>query len=102
MVLAAFCSNLSKGGGVPGGVLDGELVVLGLGCKGGTQAKQTLLGQGPKFIPPQLVHGGVGGGVHGAEPLLGWGRCSTVGPVVGVAGGEDGVEVGRDLPQSPS
>ena len=31
------------------------------------QAKQTLLGHGPKLTPPQVVHGGVGGGVHGDE-----------------------------------
>ena len=38
------------------------------------QPKQILPGQGPKFAPPQLLHGGVGGGVHVAKPLLGGGR----------------------------
>ena len=41
-----------------------------LGCvpdrvKGGIQLKQTLAGQGPKFSLPQLLQGGVGGGVQG-------------------------------------
>ena len=67
LVLAACCSNLSRGG-VPGGVLDGELASgSGILCNVGMQPKQTLLGQGPKFMPPQLLHGGVGGGVHGDE-----------------------------------
>ena len=94
---------LSKGG-VPGGVLDGELVsVSGLFCKGGMQLKQILLGQGPKLIPPQLSQGGVGGGVHGKDPLLGWGSCCAAG--VPEAGGGDGSYSishcgGRSLPQS--
>ena len=59
-------------GGVPGGVLDGELVLSSDSiCKGGMQAKQTLLGQGPKFVLPQLSHGGVGGGDHEYEVLPG-------------------------------
>ena len=54
--------------GVPGGVFDGESVFgSSLSSKGGMQPKQTLLGQGPKLTPPQLEHGGVGGGVHGLE-----------------------------------
>ena len=57
-------------GGVPGGVLDGDGDLPRLLCgdvirSGGIHTKQTLLGLGPKFIPPQLLHGGVGGGVHG-------------------------------------
>ena len=37
------------------------------------QAKHKWVGQGPKFSPPQLSHGGVGGGVHrdGGEVLVG-------------------------------
>ena len=40
------------------------------------QLKQRLLGLGPKLTPPQLTHGGVGGGVHGNDgnvSLKGWG-----------------------------
>ena len=67
LALPARCSNLNRGG-VPGGVLDGELASGSEFIdKGGMQPKQTLLGQGPKFIPPQLLHGGEGGGVHGVE-----------------------------------
>ena len=59
-------------GGVPGGVLDGELVLSSDSiCKGGMQAKQTLLGQGPKFVLPQLSQGGVVGGDHEDELLPG-------------------------------
>ena len=62
------------GGAVPGGVLDGDSMqdsdVL---RRGGRQGKQTLLGLGPKFRPPQLMHGGVGGGVHGRDTQLGGG-----------------------------
>ena len=88
LVLADHCSILSKGG-VPGGVLDGELVLgSGLIIKGGIQAKQTLPGQGPKFAPPQLMHGGVGGGVHDDGQLLGWEGCRCA-----EAGGEDGSKV---------
>ena len=54
---------------MPGGVLDGDgdlPEVLGgdLVCSGGIQTIHTLLGLGPMFIPPQLLQGGVGGGVH--------------------------------------
>ena len=53
--------------------------------------KQTLPGQGPKFGPPQLSHGGVGGGDHGDEPLAGTeGGCGAGVSGRGVAGGEDG------------
>ena len=91
LVLADHCSILSKGG-VSGGVLDGELVLgSGLIVKGGVQAKQTLPGQGPKFAPPQLMHGGVGGGVHADGPLLGRGGCR--GALVSEVGGEDVSEV---------
>ena len=57
-------------GGVPGGVVVGELLLLcgDVLCSGGMHTKQRSLGLGPKLIPPQLVHGGVGGGVHG--PLI--------------------------------
>ena len=62
-------------GGVPGGVLEGELLTCdGLLCMWGIQIKQRSLGLGPKLIPRQLVHGGVGGGVHGDTPLLGGGE----------------------------
>ena len=51
---------------VPGDVLDGELILAcGVLCKGGIQLKHTWLGLGLKLIPPQELHGGVGGGVHG-------------------------------------
>ena len=62
----------------------------GSGCQGGMQPKQTLLGQGPKFGPPQLLHGGVGGGVH-----VGWGRCCTAAVSDACEGGdgEDGSDV---------
>ena len=38
-----------SGGGVPGGVLEGELVQGGVSCtvRGGMQPKHTLVGQGP-------------------------------------------------------
>ena len=52
------------------------------------QAKQTLPGQGPKFAPPQLMHGGVGGGVHEDGQLLGWEGCRCA-----ETGGEDGSKV---------
>ena len=59
------------GGGVPGGVLDRELLhawdELG---SGGIHTKHTLLRLGPKFIPPQFIHGGVGGGVHRDDSLI--------------------------------
>ena len=42
------------------------------------QAKQTLLGQGPKLTPPQVVHGGVGGGVHEDEIDAAWGGGAGV------------------------
>ena len=75
--LPEHCSDLSWGG-VPGGVLDGAPVTdSSLFSKGGMQLKQTLLGQGPKSTPPQLVHGRVGGGVHGAE--LGRGKYCAAG-----------------------
>ena len=59
------------GGGVPGGALDGELLHArdGLGS-GGIHTKHTLLGLGPKFIPPQFIHGAVGGGVHRDDSLI--------------------------------
>ena len=79
MVLIAHLYDLSKGG-VPGGVLDGEPVLDWCSlCKGGIHAKQTISGQGPKITPPQLVQGGVGGGVHIDEPWLGRGRCCAAG-----------------------
>ena len=31
---------------------------------------QRLLGLGPIFTPPQVMHGGVGRGVQGVEPIL--------------------------------
>ena len=78
-------SNLIVGG-VPGGVLEGEMLFCGdLHRKGEIHLKQRLFGLGPKLIPPQLVHGGVGGGVHDDESLLGGGRSR----VDGVGGGED-------------
>ena len=53
--MAACC------GGVPGGVVDGELLLICAAVgKGGIHLKQMLLGLGPKFIPPQELHGGVG------------------------------------------
>ena len=57
--------------------------------------KQTLPGQGPKFTPPQLLHGGVGGGVHVDGLLLGWGGCRTSGVSEACEGGdgEDGSDV---------
>ena len=60
-------------------------------CRGGIQLKQISLGLGPKFIPPQLPHGGVGGGVHGVaghDVLLACGGS-------GVAKGEDGCDGGN-------
>ena len=64
-VLSFFPFNLGKGGGgVPGGVLDGDPMQDSDVLRGGRQGKQTLLGLGPKLIPPQLMHGGVRGGVH--------------------------------------
>ena len=55
------------GGGVPGGVREGELLLSGGGLvlRGGIHPKHRLPGHGPKLIPPQPSHGGVGGGVHG-------------------------------------
>ena len=67
-------------GGVPGGVLDGELLEEGaLLWSGGIQTKQRLPGLGPKFTPPQLSHGGVGGGVHedGEHLPGGRGYCTS-------------------------
>ena len=85
--------SLCKGGGVPGGVLDGDgdLSELLL-CSGGIQTIHTLLGLGPKFIPPQLLQGGVGGGVHEDDgSLLDGGRSGAVkvreGVVTGGGGG---------------
>ena len=34
------------------------------------QAKQILLGLGPKFTPPHFTHASVGGGVQGNDPGL--------------------------------
>ena len=63
------------GGGVPGGVLDGEiqlvLVCSVIICRGGIHTKQELPGLGPKFTPPHFSHGGVGGRVHGEGPRQG-------------------------------
>ena len=55
------------GGGVPGGVREGELLQSGGGLiwRGRIHPKHRLPGHGPKLIPPQPMHGGVGGGVHG-------------------------------------
>ena len=57
-------------GGVQGGVHGVELL---LSCsvllfRGGINPNQKLLGLGPNLTPPQLSHGGVGGGVY--EDLL--------------------------------
>ena len=67
--MSCFSFNLGKGGGgVPGGVVDGDSMQdSDLLRRGGRQGKQTLLGLGPKLRPPQLMHGGVGGGVHGED-----------------------------------
>ena len=48
-----------------------------------------------KVYPPQLLHGGVGGGVHVDRLLLGWGGCSTAGVSEACEGGdgEDGSDV---------
>ena len=65
MFLELVVPNLCcVGGGVPGGVCEGELSGGGLISRGGMHTKQRLPGLGPKFIPPQPSHGGVGGGVH--------------------------------------
>ena len=60
---------------MPGGVVDGKSLQGGASgmFKEGMQAKHRLVGQGPKFTPPHLLHGGVGGGVHGGEVRLGGG-----------------------------
>ena len=83
-------------GGVPGGVLEGELWLLGgnLFSKGGIQPKQRLLGLGQKLTPPHSMLGWVGGGVHGYNPLPGegWYCVADVSDVV--AEGEDGCDVG--------
>ena len=42
--------------------------------RGEIHLKQRSAGLGPKLTPPQLVQGGVGGGVHVDEPLLGGAR----------------------------
>ena len=87
-VLSCFSFNLGKGGGgVPGGVVDGDSMQdSDLLRRGGRQGKQTLLGLGPKLIPPQLMHGGVGGGVHGRDTqLAGGGRGAD--RVAGIVGG---------------
>ena len=80
--------------GVPGGVLEGELLLSGCG-RGGIHRIQRLLGLGPKFIPPQAVHGGFGGGDHGDnKPLLGGGESRDA----GVVGGGKGCNVrGEEL-----
>ena len=78
-------SNLIVGG-VPGGVLEGEMLFCGdLHRKGEIHLKQRLFGLGPKLIPPQLVHmhGGVGGGVHDDESQLGRSCVDGVGGVEG-------------------
>ena len=43
---------------------------------------------GPKFIPPHLSHGGVGGGAQGYDSLLG--KTWHYGASTDVADGEDG------------
>ena len=79
--MAACC------GGVPGGVLDGKLLLICfVVCSDGIHLKQTSLGLGPKLIPPQELHGGVGGGVHGYTVLGG-----------GWSGGADSVSVCSSL-----
>ena len=80
--------------GVPGGVLEGELLLSGWGWVG-IHRIQRLLGLGPKFIPPQAVHGGFGGGDHGDnKPLLGGGESRDA----GVVGGGEGCNVrGEEL-----
>ena len=87
-------SNLIRGG-VPGGVLEGELRLGGdffLSCE--MQTMQRLFGLGPIFTPQQLTDGGVGGGVHGVEPPLhARGDCRGAG-----VGGGDGCDVcSKDL-----
>ena len=84
-------------GGVPGGVHEEESLISGgvFFSSGGIHPKQRLEGLGPKLIPPQLSHGGVGGGVHEDDihgKLEGCGRLPRAAEVsqVGVAGGEDG------------
>ena len=42
-------------------------------------AKHTLVGLGPKFTPLHFIHGGVGGGVHGDDALLGGGQSKADG-----------------------
>ena len=75
-------------GGVLGGVIEGDLLFCGeLLCWGGMHIMQRLLGLGPKFIPPQPVHGGLGGGDHGdSKPLQGGGGSCAA----GVVGGGEG------------
>ena len=68
-----------SGGGVPGGVLEGGLLLgCGVSCRGGIHAKHSLEGLGPKFIPLHFEHGGVGGGVHVDDPLQGMGQSGDV------------------------
>ena len=88
--LLAVSNLCCVGGGVPGGVCEGELSGGGLISRGGMHTKQKLPGVGPKFIPPQPTHGGVGGGVHG-DGEDGHGLSSrALAAEVGLAGGEDG------------
>ena len=83
---------VARCGGVPGGVVDGELLLVCCKlCRGGIHLKHTLLGLGAKLIPPQELHGGVGGGVHGVPIIGGGGSRSedvSVNPKEG--GREDG------------
>ena len=83
-----------RSGGVPGGVLDSELQLLTCNLLStGIHTKQRLLGLGPKFIPPQLSHGGVRGGVHADDSLLGEGMDRLAEAFEDdVVGGEDGGE----------
>ena len=60
--------------------------------EGEIHLKQRLAGPGPKLTPPQLVHGGVGGGVHVDTPLLGLGRSCASADEMG--GGKDGNVLG--------
>ena len=78
--------------GVPGGVLDGELLLAcDVLCKGGIHLKHTSLGLGPKLIPPQELHGGVGGGVHGHTVIGGgWSAAEDVSVDVASGGGSSG------------
>ena len=53
--------------------------------------KQRSLGLGPKLIPPQLVQGGVGGGVHRDGSPHNRGRSGAMEVMEGeVAGGRGG------------